>query len=360
MHTFSKSKLLSLRQCPKRLWLEVNRPQLRENSDAIENRFKVGHEVGEIAREIYDPAGVGELIDINREGFARALQRSTELLDGMVPVFEAGFSAGGAMAFADALLPAQRIAEMDPPAWHMVEVKSSTKVKDYHRDDVAIQAFVARAAGVNLASVSLAHIDSSWTYPGQGNYQGLLKLNDLTEEADGRRAEVQAWIAQAQRVCESEVEPDHPIGAHCDEPFACGFYAHCSRNEPAAEHPIAWLPNFGAKAQQLAKQGVIELKDVPDGILNARQQRVKITRWMGQFSLMQSGPRQTCPGMVCLHFSLILRPSSLLCQSGGEHVLISKTAFSSAFINSMKKAGLTTCSSWTSQATTPPRDLPTR
>ena len=39
--------------------------------------------------------------------------------------------------------------------------------------------------------------------------------------------------------------------------------------------PISWLPYFGAKAQQLALQGVIELRDVPDEMLNARQQRVK-------------------------------------------------------------------------------------
>ena len=30
MRTLSKSKLLAFRQCPKRLWLEVHRPELRE------------------------------------------------------------------------------------------------------------------------------------------------------------------------------------------------------------------------------------------------------------------------------------------------------------------------------------------
>ena len=275
MRTFSKSKLLALRQCPKRLWLEVHRPELRVDSADTTASFQVGHQVGDIARRIYDPEGIGELVDVGRDGFAAALQRSTELLAGSVPVFEAGFSAGGALAFADVMLPGPRSDEKQPPAWNMVEVKSSTSVKDYHRDDVAIQAFVARSAGVVLASVGLAHIDSSWTYPGGGDYRGLLKRNDLTAEAGARAQEVQAWIVQAHTVCASPVEPDDTIGVHCDDPYACGFYDYCARNESKAEFPVTWLPYIGAKAQQLALQGVVELKDVPDGLLNARQQRVK-------------------------------------------------------------------------------------
>ena len=157
----------------------------------------------------------------------------------------------------------------------MVEVKSSTSVKDYHRDDVAVQAFVAQSAGVALQSVALAHIDSSWTYPGDGDYNGLLKENDLTAEVFSRTEEVKAWIAQALLVTASPVEPAIEIGAHCNTPFACGFYDHCSRDQPKPQYPVYWLPHVGAKAQQLATQGVIDLRDVPDDMLNAKQQRVK-------------------------------------------------------------------------------------
>jgi hypothetical protein len=47
--------------------------------------------------------------------------------------------------------------------WRMVEVKSSTGVKDYHHDDIAVQTYIAVTSGVNLTSVSLAHIDKSFT-----------------------------------------------------------------------------------------------------------------------------------------------------------------------------------------------------
>lgn len=273
MRNFSKSKLLALRQCPKRLWLEVHRPDLREDSAATQASFQVGFQVGDIARRLYDPEGLGAVIDVSAEGFDAAFKRSTELLNStQQPIFEAGFSAGGALAFADVMLPVQ---ENGTTVWRMVEVKSATSVKDYHRDDVAVQAFIAQTAAVPLRSIALAHIDSSWTYPGDEDYRGLLKENDLTAEAFSRTDEVKSWIAQAQSVDALPSEPEIAIGAHCDSPYACGFFDYCGRNEPKAQYPVYWLPYFGAKAQQLALQGVIDLADVDDNLLNAKQQRVK-------------------------------------------------------------------------------------
>lgn len=273
MRTFSKSKLLALRQCTKRLWLEVHRPDLRADSAATETGFQVGYQVGDIAQRIYDPEGRGAVIDVQSEGFDRAFERSAELLLSTQPIFEAGFSAGGAMAFADVMLTEQKKGKQ---VWLMVEVKSSTRVKDYHRDDVAVQAFVAQSAGVPLKSIALAHIDSSWVYPGDEDYRGLLKENDLTVEAFARTDEVKGWIAQAQSIVAQSAEPVRETGAHCDTPFECGFYDYCSRDEPKPECPVYWLPHFSsAKARDLAAQGVDDLRTVPDDLLNDKQQRVK-------------------------------------------------------------------------------------
>ncbi|MFZ4534944.1 DUF2779 domain-containing protein [Propionivibrio sp.] len=273
MRTFSKSKLLALRQCPKRLWLEVHRPDLREDSAATEASFRVGHKVGDMAQRIYDPEGRGALIDVQSEGFNRAFERSAELLHTTQPIFEAGFSAGGALAFADVMLPEQKDGKR---VWRMVEVKSSTSVKDYHHDDVAVQAFVAQSAGVPLESIALAHIDSAWTYPGDDDYRGLLKENDLTEEAFARSEEVKGWIAQAQSIVGEPAEPVISTGKQCETPYACGFYEHCCNAEPKSQYPVSWLPRFpSAKVRELATQGIIDLRNVPDDLLNARQQRVK-------------------------------------------------------------------------------------
>lgn len=274
MCTLSKSKLLAYRQCPKRLWLEIHHPERRADSCATQASFKVGHQVGDIAQRLYDPKGKGQIINAQTDGFDTAFAKSTELLASSHPIFEAGFKAGGALAFADVMLPKRKAGQR---TWRMVEVKSSTSVKDYHRDDTAIQAFVARAAGVPLSSIVLAHIDSSWIYPGGGDYEGLLVEEDLTKEAFARESEVKAWISGAQTIAAKRKEPKTCTGGQCSDPYECGFLDYCQGQEVQAEYPVQWLPRIQSKALKSHIQdcGVIDMGDVPDDLLNERQQRVK-------------------------------------------------------------------------------------
>ena len=269
MRTLSKSKLLAFRQCPKRLWLEIHSPQLREDSGATLANYATGHQVGDVAQQIYDPQLRGQLINPQVEGFDEAFARTQALLRSRQPIFEAGFRAEGALAFADVLLPAGK-------GWRMVEVKSSTSMKDYHRDDAAVQAFVARACSVPLYSIALAHIDNQWIYPGGGDYQGLLVEVDLTDEAFARTDEVRGWIADAQAVVARKKAPRTATGAQCSDPYECGFLAHCQGAEPQAEHPVHWLPRRGSALKaHIEEHGISELRDVPDDLLNPIQQRVK-------------------------------------------------------------------------------------
>ena len=274
MTALSKSKLISYRRCPKRLWLEVHSPELRQESAATQARFAVGHQVGDIAQQLYDPVGSGALIDPFNEGFTAALKRTAELLDSGRPIFEAGFQAEGALAFADVMLPVE---EDGTSGWRMVEVKSSTSVKDYHRDDVAIQSFVARSSDVPLAGVALAHIDNTWTYAGDGDYRGLLCEVDLTEEALQREAEVRDWIAEAQQIATLPEAPNTAMGPQCNKPYACGFLAHCQSQTQSAEHPITWLsgPLKKELKEHIEANSLTELRDLPDVLLNTKQKRIK-------------------------------------------------------------------------------------
>ncbi|MBI5768312.1 MAG: DUF2779 domain-containing protein [Verrucomicrobia bacterium] len=274
MRLLSKSRLIAFRQCPKRLWLEVHRPDLREDSIATLASFHVGHQVGDIARRIYDPKGKGTVIDVKAEGYDGAIARTEKLLaHSRQPIFEAGFRAAGGLAFADVMLPED---DAGGRAWRMVEVKSSTSVKDYHRDDVAVQAFIARAAGVKLKSVAVACIDSSWVYPGGEDYRGLLKETELSEETFARNDEVKDWMAGAQNVVSQPTEPAIGVGPHCHIPFDCGFCVHCNRATPPTEHPIDWLPHLSTtQRRRLAELGVNDLRAVPDELLNGKQRLVK-------------------------------------------------------------------------------------
>lgn len=269
----SKSKLLSCLQCEKKLWLELYRPELAEVSASREMTLTFGHEVGTVARTLYDTYSRGIETDPGLLGVFQAVALTTELLGERRPIFEAGFSANGTTAFADLLLP---VDETPDAAWRMVEVKASASLKDYHRDDAAVQAYVALNSGLPLESIAVAHVDSKWVYPGGGDYRGLLKEEDLTEEAFDRREEVESWIADAQDVASRQDEPFKATGDHCSKPYDCGFLGYCRSRQARPEHPAEWFPHKGKNLKKLIfEDGCLEMSEVPDESLNSQQLRVK-------------------------------------------------------------------------------------
>ena len=66
-----------------------------------DSAFTAGRSVGELARELFDPEGSGQWVDVGALGVEGAIQRTRELLTSGQPVFEAGFAAEWASAFVD-------------------------------------------------------------------------------------------------------------------------------------------------------------------------------------------------------------------------------------------------------------------
>lgn len=77
MRVLSKSKLLAFRQCLRRLWLEMHRPDAHADSRATLASSAAGHQVGDSARRIHDPAQQGRLIDPQADGFEAAIAPAT-------------------------------------------------------------------------------------------------------------------------------------------------------------------------------------------------------------------------------------------------------------------------------------------
>jgi len=239
---------MAWRQCPRRLWLEVHRRELREDPAASQARFAVGDLVGVLARSLYDPEENGILIEFEEDGAEAGVARTTAALDRRVPIFEAGLEGGGARAFVDVLRPVKRGGLR---SWELIEVKSSASAKASHRDDLAIQAYVARAAGLPLAAAKLAHIDTGFVYPGHDDYRGLLRELDLSSEVAARAPDVEAWISAAAQVAALPAEPVVPTGWQCRTPYPCGFLKHCRAAEEPVEFPLHVLPGLQGELRRL-------------------------------------------------------------------------------------------------------------
>lgn len=264
MRGLSKTRLMSFRQCPKRLWLEVHRPELVPAPDAgTQARFDAGHRVGEIARDLYDRDGKGRLID-NAGGLGRALAETLEVLaaPGAGPLFEATFERDGLLVRADILEPGRQPGD-GAGAARMVEVKSTTSCKPEHVNDCAIQSWVLEASPARPASVALAHLDNTFVYGGDGDYRGLLREVDLTAQVAPLRPQVPVWLESARHTLDED-EPAPQIGSRCFSPYECPFRAACW---PATDFPLTALPGVRARLDDLLAAGFHDMRDLPEELV---------------------------------------------------------------------------------------------
>lgn len=261
----SKSKITAFEQCPKRLWLSVHRRELAELDGDAEARFATGHEVGTVACALM-PDGV--MIEAEPD-LEAALATTRALIDGGHdrPIFEATLEHDGVLVRIDVLEPD------GAGGWHMAEVKSSTKAKDYHVGDLATQLWVARNAGVPITSAAIRHIDNSFVLEREGDWNGLFTDTDLAAVAEpivSKRADV----VSAARATLGGAEPDTAPGGHCDAPFPCEFASYCHATLPAGpDWPVTVLPNGGGK--RWIERNIIDLFAVePAELTSAMHKRV--------------------------------------------------------------------------------------
>jgi len=251
MATLSKSKLLLYRQCPKRLWLKLNRPDLLNINTANQSKLDEGIKVGDIARQVHSPGLFIETLDSSD-----ALKLTQQALKDHQPIFEAAFCHSEVFIRVDLLLPKNN-------SYRLVEVKSSTSVQDYHLDDVTIQAWVMARAGLKPVSISLAFINNRFIYEGNNNYKGLLIEEDLSSYVGEHLESVPQWIEGAKKTLYSTKEPTISIGDHCTKPFKCDFVEYCSPKDREVEYPVEILPYGKSKAAQLRAKGYKDLRNVP-------------------------------------------------------------------------------------------------
>ncbi|WP_065846257.1 DUF2779 domain-containing protein [Sphingobium sp. Ndbn-10] len=263
-HGLSKSRITYFEQCPKRLWLSVHRPELAEDDEGAEARFAAGHEVGAAACSLL-PGGV--MVEAEPD-LSAALATTKALLENghEDPIFEATFQHDGVLVRVDILEP------NGLGGWHMAEVKSSTKPKDYHANDLATQVWVAREAGVSIDSAAIRHLDSDFVLKSDRSLEGLFFDSDLTSNIEDR-VETRAAVVAAAREALAGTEPNILPGPHCDG-LPCNFAAYCEAAlPPVPEWPVTVLPYGGGK--QWLRRGIEDLFDVdPAALTNPTHQRV--------------------------------------------------------------------------------------
>lgn len=264
----SKSRVVAGLQCERRLWLGTYQRDAMATAPGTQSVLDAGNEVGDLARELYGPGLLIGHVDNTSKALAEtaeALRRNGK----RQTLFEAAFQHKDVLVRADVLKPV-------PGGYDLVEVKSSTSVKDYHLIDCAIQAWVIQNAGFPLRRVYLAHIDPAFVYEGDGDYNGLLMAKDVTDELADLMEQVPAWVRRLQKVLRGD-EPSIATGEQCSTPFDCPFFEHCRSQEPKGpKYPVTILPRSATLIRALLDEGYVDLREVPvERLTNPIHQRIR-------------------------------------------------------------------------------------
>jgi len=249
----SKSRYIAGLQCHKQLWWrahESQAPELVPDTD-LQNVFDTGSHVGEVARG-YVPGGV--LIDLphtDYKGKVDATQRAIE--SGAPAIYEASFIAGQVFVAVDILA-------RESHGWRVIEVKSTTSLKEQHLPDAAIQVHVLRQAGLPVTGVDVMVLNRACTYP---DLSDLFTRHDVTAEVEALQGGIPAEV-QSQLSMLAGPLPDVPIGPHCSEPYDCPFAGRCWPVLPP--HHVSTLYGAKRRTQALESQGYVTIHDVPDGL----------------------------------------------------------------------------------------------
>lgn len=251
--TLSKSQYMKGLQCHKYLWLSKNKIKLKNKADSQrESIFKIGHNVGELAKQIFPN---GEEIEFDSSNFNGMISKTKELIsNGCEVIYEATFKEDGIFAMADILIK-------DGDAWDIYEVKASTEVKEYHINDTTIQ-WYALSKAINLNCAYVVHINNQYLRNGELDIKELFTITDITDIVRKRQSNIKTQLTEMEAMLKNDM-PDMDIGKHCNDPYECDFTNHCWKHIPK-DNSVFNISYAMGKQWKLYEKGILSIDDVPE------------------------------------------------------------------------------------------------
>lgn len=263
----SKSQYIKGVQCPLALWYFKHRKELIPEIDAEKQAmFDTGHDVGDMAKQLF-PQGkeiTGKFYEFSK--FVNDTQ--TEIAMGATTLFEAAAcTQDGLYSRIDILNRHQE------DSWDLIEVKSSTGVKPYHIDDMAVQRYTFEQAGFTINQCKLVYVNNQFVKHGPINPHEYFIIEDVSDQVAEKMANISEKVQRLMDVIVQNQEPDQAIGVQCDQPFECEFKHHCWKHIP--DYSVYSLFKDD-KLLELTKKNIIRVQDIPENFELTEKQKIDI------------------------------------------------------------------------------------
>ena len=264
----SKSKYTRYLQCPKMLWLDTYKRELAKEDPALLRRFQEGNEVGDLAMGLLgDYVETTAYTEDGRLDIAAMLKNTKKYLaQGVENICEAAFSKNNCYCAVDILHKMEK-------GYDIVEVKSSTEIKDVYLADCAYQKWVLTSAGLNIGRVFIAYINNRYVRQGEVDIHELFKVEDVTDRLAPYENKVGETTREALAYLTQREEPEMPVGKHCSDPYDCVYHDYCFRSLPKPNVFDLYRIRAG-KAEEYMESGIVTLHDaLKNGIPLSSMQR---------------------------------------------------------------------------------------
>ena len=254
MQRITKSKYVSFYECPKRYYLETFHKELKRDDPNRDKILKAGTSVGDLAMGLF-----GSYIDVTTTkneilDIPSMLEKTKEELSkGTLNICEASF-------LLDDLYCAVDIHHKnEDDTYSIYEVKSTTKVEDYHIIDTSFQAYVLKSLGLNIKSSNVVTIDSSYIRYGELDIHKLFKITDITDKVELHQAEIPGIIEKIRECRDNGINPQTDLSKACDKPYTCSFKDYCFKDLP---DPSCFSLSSSRKKLDFYKEGLISFQDL--------------------------------------------------------------------------------------------------
>jgi hypothetical protein len=257
----TKSLLTQGIQCPKQLFLKLNRPEL--DVEEKPSHFQtMGNELGELARTLYQGVLVTE------KDPQKAVLQTQNYLKENGTLFEAAFQ------FEDLFFRADVLTQSSTGI-SLVEFKASTELKDEHKKDLAIQAYILQKLKIKVESLKIGFINKKYTK--DLPLKELFIIEDVTTEIESLLPWVAGEIKKIKGFLHSKEEPDIDIGPHCTKPFECPYRDYCHKQKKVPEISVLNFPHFNKK-WDFYKAGKIAISQLSERDFNTVGQKKRLQK----------------------------------------------------------------------------------
>ena len=274
----TKSRYTAFRQCPKCLWMKINKPEEAVEEAIPESRIKAGIEVGNLAKTYFGT--YHEATKRRADGsldIAAMLEETQRLMadPSVETICEAAFEANGCYCAVDLL-------HREKGGWAIYEVKSST-AKDYESDlddenetkkkkekkpdevyiwDVSFQKYVLKKCGIDVTGTYLMQLDKHYILDGDLDIKQLFNIYDMAKLVDAESPKMADSVELAKRELILAYE-SADLNNGCNKPYPCPFKAYCMEQHHVPTPSVFDLYGMQWRtALKCFKRGVASFEDI--------------------------------------------------------------------------------------------------